>query len=71
MFGAPPPKTISDSVDIVVESSKGIKEKIDNIKQYRESVNEDEDTLNIYNSSAEDLEEGSLSQRFFNWIYGK
>lgn len=70
-FGAPPPKTISDSVDIVVESSKGIKENIDTIEEYRNSVDEDEDTLNIYNSSAEGLEKGSLSQKFFNWVYGK
>jgi len=54
-------------VDIVVESSEGIAEKIENIETYREAAG-DEDTLNIYDTSTEGLEEGSLSRRFFDWV---
>ena len=66
-FGGSSPKTISESVDIVVEAAPSIKEKIDNIEAYRESVG-DEDTLGIYDTSTDGLEEGSLSKRFFDWV---
>lgn len=66
-LGGSSPKSISDSVDIVVEAAPSIKEKIDNIKAYRESAG-DEDTLGIYDTSTDDLEEGSLSKRFFDWV---
>jgi len=69
-IGAPAPKTIYDSVEIVEEATPSIMENADNIEEYRDSVDEAEDTLNIYDSSTDGLEEYPLSKRFFDWVWG-
>ena len=69
--GIPPPGTVSDTVDIVVDAAPSIKEKIDVIEEYRETAPEGEDTLGIYNKpSSGGNADGSdtLSQRFFKWL---
>jgi len=70
-IGAPAPKTTYDAVEIVEEAAPSIKENIDNIKEYRDSVDEDEDTLGLIDSSTDGLEEGSISKRFFDWVWGR
>jgi len=66
--GIPPPGTVSDAVDIVVEATPQIMEKVEGIKEYRESVTPEEDTLDIYNNLENVPENPTLSQRFFKWF---
>jgi len=66
--GIPPPGTVSDSVDIVVEATPSIMENRDNVTEYRESIDPENDNMGIYRPAEEGLEEGSVSQRFFRWF---